>query len=162
MKPQSRNAQKGATLVVGLIMLVLITLMVTSAFTLSTGNLKSVGNMQVREEAISAANVAIERIISSDAIFFAPEESIEEVGPYTVTVAEPVCVAAIDIASGSSADANPNILIEGGPAAGGIASGFKITYWDISATVDDPTTGAKAEVHQGVKITLPADPDPCA
>lgn len=157
-KPKS---QQGATLVVGLILLVLITLMVTSAFTLSTGNLKSVGNMQMREEAISAANVAIERIISSDAIFFAPAASTITVGSYSVAVAAPICVASVVIKDYTSADVNPNVLIEGGPASGGSASGYKITYWDITATVDDTVTGAKAEVHQGVKIALPASPEPC-
>lgn len=162
MNTLTAKSQQGATLVVGLIMLVLITLMVTSAFTLSTGNLKSVGNMQVREEAISAANVAIERLISSDAIFLAPAGSTVSVAPYTVTIAAPVCVASVAIKSGTSADTNPNVLIEGGPAASGSATGYKVTYWDITATVDDATTGAKAEVHQGVKITLPASPEPCA
>ena len=57
MRPiASRHSQRGITLFVGLIMLVLITLMVTSAFTLSTSNLKSVGNMQARDEAIAAAD----------------------------------------------------------------------------------------------------------
>ena len=60
-----RAAQRGATLVVGLIMLVLITVMVTSAFTLSSSNLKSVGNMQARDEAIAAGNRAIEQISAS-------------------------------------------------------------------------------------------------
>lgn len=158
-KPKS---QQGATLIVGLIVLVLITLMVTSAFTLSTGNLKAVGNMQVREEAIAAANVAIERTIGSDAIFLAPAATTVSVPPYNVTIAAPVCVASVEIKSGTSADTNPNVLIEGGPAASGSATGYKITYWDIRATVDDTTTGAKAEVHQGIKITLPASPEPCA
>lgn len=166
MNTHARRTQQGATLVVGLIMLVLITLMVTSAFTLSTSNLKSVGNMQVREEAIAAANVAVERTISSDAIFFAPAASTISVPPYDVTIAAPVCVASIEIKSGTSADSNPNVLIEGGPAGSGsgtgTGTGYKITYWDIKATVNDTTTGARAEVHQGVKITLPASPEPCA
>lgn len=162
MNTHARRTQQGATLVVGLIMLVLITLMVTSAFTLSTSNLKSVGNMQVREEAIAAANVAVERTISSDAIFFAPAASTISVPPYDVTIAAPVCVASIEIKSGTSADSNPNVLIEGGPAASGSGTGYKITYWDIKATVNDTTTGARAEVHQGIKITLPASPEPCA
>ncbi|MDT3669280.1 MAG: PilX N-terminal domain-containing pilus assembly protein [Aromatoleum sp.] len=162
MNTHPPRSQQGATLVVGLIMLVLITLMVTSAFTLSTSNLKSVGNMQVREEAIAAANVAIERTISSDAIFFAPAASTVSIPPYSVTIAAPVCVASIEIKSGTSADSNPNVLIEGGPSGSGSAAGYKITYWDISAIVDDTTTGARAEVHQGIKITLPSSPDPCA
>jgi Tfp pilus assembly protein PilX len=56
--------QRGVTLVIGLIMLVLITLMVISAFMLSNTNLKAVGNMQFRDEAIAAANVAIERSLA--------------------------------------------------------------------------------------------------
>lgn len=161
MKPPSVSRQQGATLVVGLILLVIITLMVTTAFTLSSGNLKAVGNMQVRDEATAAANVAIERIISTDSIFFNPVASTTSVGPYTVTVAAPVCTGEVEIKAGSSADPNANMLVEGSPAGSGSASGYKVTYWDITATVDDSTTGARAEVHQGVKITLPADPDPC-
>ena len=63
--PVTRRAQRGATLIVGLIMLVLLTLVATSAFMLSTGNLKAVGNMQFRNEATAAANMAIEQMISS-------------------------------------------------------------------------------------------------
>lgn len=153
--------QRGATLVVGLILLVLITLIVTSAFNLSTGNLKAVGNMQTRDEAVAAANVAIERVISTDAIFFAPAAKTESVGPYSVSVAAPVCISSVSIKDYTSADTNPNVLIEGGPGGGGSATGFVVTYWDITATVNDTTTGARAEVHQGVKITLPASPTPC-
>ena len=59
------RAQRGVTLIIGLIMLVLITLMVTTAFMLSNTNLKAVGNMQFRDEAIAAANVATEDVLSS-------------------------------------------------------------------------------------------------
>ena len=50
----------GAALVVGLIMLVLITIMLITALNLGTSSFRSVGNMQFRNEAIAAANVAIE------------------------------------------------------------------------------------------------------
>jgi len=63
--PITLRAQRGATLIVGLIMLVLITLMVTAAFMISTGNLKAVGNMQFRNEAIAAANAASEEVLNS-------------------------------------------------------------------------------------------------
>ncbi len=49
-----RDRQRGATLIVALIMLAIITLVVIGGFTLSTSNLKSVGNMLVREEAVAA------------------------------------------------------------------------------------------------------------
>jgi len=158
------RSQRGATLIVGLIMLVLITLVVSSAFMLSTTNLKSVANMQYRDEAIGAANAAIEQVISSDAIFFAPAAQAIVVGDYSVNVAAPVCLYAKEVATSSSNDANPNLHIEGGGGGGGGGGGvpgFLDTYWDIAATVDDPLSEARVVTHQGIKITLPADPNPC-
>jgi len=64
--PVALRAQRGATLVIGLIMLVLITLMMTSAFMLSSGNLRAVGNMQFRSEAMAAANLAIEQVLGTE------------------------------------------------------------------------------------------------
>ncbi|MEK7736556.1 MAG: hypothetical protein AAB319_02190, partial [Pseudomonadota bacterium] len=42
--------QRGATLVIGLIMLVLLTLMAVSSFNLGKSNLQIVGNMQFRNQ----------------------------------------------------------------------------------------------------------------
>ncbi|MGZ5194757.1 MAG: pilus assembly PilX family protein, partial [Ramlibacter sp.] len=57
--------QQGAVLVISMIMLIIIALVVVSAFTLSTSNLKSVGNLQSRSEAVTAANSAIETVITN-------------------------------------------------------------------------------------------------
>ena len=155
--------QRGATLIVGLIMLVLITLVVSSAFMLSTTNLKAVGNMQYRDEAIAAANAAIEQVISSDAIFFAPAARPGvEVGDYKVDVAAPECLYVADVAVATSNDTNPTVHSEdaSGKGTGGVP-GFLDTYWDIAATVQDGVTGARVTTHQGVKITLPDQPNPC-
>lgn len=156
------HRQKGVTLVIGLIMLVLITLVVTTAFMISHSNLKSVGNMQFREEALAAANAAIESVISTDAIFFAPVQKTETVAGYMVTVDAPECMYAVDVVDKSGADPNPNILIEdAGGTGGGGASGYQDTYWNIRAVVEDAVTGASVEAHQGIRITLPANPNPC-
>jgi hypothetical protein len=156
------RSQRGATLIVGLIMLVLITLVVSSAFMLSSTNLKSVGNMQYRDEALSAANAAIEQVISSDAIFMAPAMQTITVGDYSVTVAAPVCLYSTDVVTSTSNDANPNIHSESsGGVSGGAAPGYLDTYWDIAASVNDGMTGASVTTHQGIKITLPSDPNPC-
>jgi len=151
--------QRGATLLTGLIMLLLFTLMVSGAFTLSGVNLKAVNNAQLRSEATAAANSAIEQVISTATTFTNPVAKTIIVGPDTVSVA-PVCLRAIDVESASSADPNANILIDGGPAAGG-ATGYQETYWNIAATVNDVASGVNVVVNQGVKITLPANPDPC-
>lgn len=58
------QSQRGATLVIALIMLVLLTLFAISALNTSTTNLKVVGNMQARTEAFNAAQQAIDTVIS--------------------------------------------------------------------------------------------------
>lgn len=64
MKIHSPNRQRGVTLLVGLVMLVLMTLLAISAFNLGRGNLQIVGNMQNRNDNYNAAKEALEEIIS--------------------------------------------------------------------------------------------------
>lgn len=146
--------QRGATLIVGLIMLVLITLMVTSAFMLSNTNLKAVGNMQFRDEAIAAANVAIERIVSDDftlAPWAATKTEIVDIGGavYTVQLAEPTCLKAVGIKLLPKTDPDYATCLAG---EGAILC--YETVWEVEATVS-PTgaaaaTGAVATVKQGI------------
>ena len=56
MKRLARSSETGATLVVSLIMLVLITLMILAALAIGSANFKTVTNMQFRDEAVAAAN----------------------------------------------------------------------------------------------------------
>ena len=156
------NRQRGASLIVGLIMLALITLMMLTAFNLSSGNLKTVGNLQAREEATAAANAALEQVISTPAIFSATVPTPITVGSYVVSVDVPECLYATPVSDSTSGDQNPNIFNQAGGAGGGVgASGFLDTYWDVKATVTDGLSGANVEVHQGIRITLAANPDPC-
>ncbi|RPJ45090.1 MAG: hypothetical protein EHM16_13740 [Betaproteobacteria bacterium] len=148
----SPRAQRGATLVVGLIMLVLITLMVTSAFMLSTGNVRAVGNMQFRSEAMAAANMAIEQVLGSP-FTTAPgaehiEVDIDNDGDtdYEVELATPTCIRAT-VALPANAS---SILL--GPAMS-TASHWN-TVWDIDAEVNDPVTGASIRIRQGVRVLL--------
>lgn len=148
----SRHSQRGVTLFVGLIMLVLITLMVTTAFTLSNTNLKSVGNMQVRDEAIAAANQAIDQVLSSSFYTVTGTQDIDvdinndALTDYVVHIATPVCIrASIDSAAVISS-------VTLGTAMSS-ASNWN-TLWDIEATVDDAKTGAKTTVRVGTRVLL--------
>lgn len=149
--------QRGVTLVIGLIMLVLITLMVISAFMLSNTNLKAVGNMQFRDEAIAAANVAIERIVSDDftlapAAYDGPQDvDIDNDGTadYTVDVAIPTCIKSVGIKLLPVTDPDYSKCIAGE----GVILCYE-TMWEIEATVS-PTkaaaaTGAVASIKQGI------------
>ncbi len=62
-----RREQRGISLVVGLIMLVLLTLLAISAFHASNVNLRIAGNMQVRQEILAAAQTATEAVLSTPA-----------------------------------------------------------------------------------------------
>jgi len=59
------RSQRGSTLFIGLVMLVILTMFAVSSLNSSTINLKVVGNMQSRSEALNAAQEAIETTIST-------------------------------------------------------------------------------------------------
>lgn len=158
----SLGTQRGATLVVGLIMLLLITLMVSSAFMLSTTNLKSVGNMQFKEESIAAANVAIEQVLSSP--FTTDPNALDNT---TINA---------DINNDGTTDYVVGFNVENGMhpltciravQAPTTSSETKCdvehpcdvplyfnTVWDINATVTDAANGASVRVRQGVRVLL--------
>ena len=143
--------QRGATLVVALIVLTLITLLVVNAFTLSSSNLKAVGNMQARDESVAAANQAIELVISSS---FTDAPVAQEVNvdinkdgtnDYTVAIALPKCIKAIEVPNPDKCDENLKALC---------AENNWHTEWDVQATVGDAASGASVVVNQGVRVKL--------
>jgi len=139
------NAQRGATLVVGLIMLVLITLMVTTAFMLSNTNLKAVGNMQFRDEAIAAANAAIETVLSTSIKGTTTKVDIGGVN-YDVVVATPTCIRTTLADAGTKSSLSLPLAMSSGRIWN--------TIFDVEATVNDPRSGASVLIHQGVRTQL--------
>lgn len=148
--------QRGSTLIVTLIMLVLMTVLVGSTFTLASTNLKSVTNNQLHDEAIAAANAAIEQVISSPFTNAPAAEVInvdinnDGVTDYTVQFPAPTCVSASTVTSTSSPPSSlslPNAFNAAGAT-------FYDTVWDIDAQVTDVASGASAQVHQGVRVLL--------
>jgi len=148
------NAQRGAALIVGLIMLVLVTIMLLAALTLSTSGFRSVSNMQFREEAIAAANRAIDQVISSNFTAVPASEEIEvDIDAdgnidYTVVIDEPQCVTATE-----AFGADPSSLSL--PTAMTVSSTWN-TVWDIRATVapESNAGGAAVVVRAGVRALI--------
>ena len=64
--PRGPARQRGATLVVALVFLVLMSLFAVQAFLSSSTELRIVGNMQARQEGIAAAQVAIEQALEGN------------------------------------------------------------------------------------------------
>lgn len=142
--------ESGSALIVGLIMLLLFTLLVTSAFMMSNTNLKSVGNMQARTEVLSAANFAINQVMSSD---FTKAPKAEQVivdinsdgtDDFTVDMAVPVCLTSKVFAKGEESGTDVQVP----------KSDTYSTLWELQATVDDPMTGANVRVRSGVRVVL--------
>jgi Tfp pilus assembly protein PilV len=154
MRPHTPQSQRGAALVVGLIMLVLVTVMMLAALTLSTSGFRSVSNMQFREEAIAAANRAIDQVISSPFALSPEAETIlvdidnDGDNDYSVDIDTPVCISA---AQAFGADPSS----EGLPPSMTVSSTWN-TVWDIRATVnpDENAGGASVVVRAGVRYLL--------
>lgn len=150
----TQRTQRGAALVISVIMLVLITLLVITALNLATSGFRSVSNTQFRDEATAAANVAIQQVIGSN---FTAAPAAQDLGvdldndgddDYVVNVAMPTCIFA-DQASGS----DPSSLSL--PVTMTAASTWN-TVWDIDATVaPESNVGAAAvRVRAGVRVLL--------
>lgn len=144
-----RNAayrQRGTSLLLSLVMLVVLTLLVVSAIRMSNTNLKTVGNMQVKNEAIAASQQAIEQVMSSVDNFYAPAQKTipvdingDGVADYTVTTSPPGCI---------------NMVPAPGYSVDFAASAPQDSYWDIKAVVTDTRTGASATLHQGARVRM--------
>ena len=168
---QPWRRERGATLVIGMIMLVLLTLFVIAAVNMSTINLRVMGNTQARNEAIGAAQQAIEQVITTDfpknpvASTITVDVTGDGTSDYSVAIAIPACLNSIPIkvteldatdvvndgpCFGSIAGMTTGIVGSGGIGIGG-NSYCSNTQWDVQATVTDQTGSNSATVvHQGV------------
>jgi hypothetical protein len=146
-----QKRETGAVLVVSLIMLTIITLVVTSAYNMSTTNLQSVGNMQFRNEALTSANLAIDQVLSSP---FTDSPTAEDINididnsgttDYIVNISLPTCM---EITQAST----PALSSLSLPTMSGSASWDSV--WEIEATVTDANSGVAVQIRSGVKVRL--------
>ena len=150
----SLGLQRGATLLVSLIMLVVLTLFAVAGFNLSSINLKIAGNFQQQRLLEAVAQQEIEQIISTSTPFRS------DVLPANQTL----CAnGSLGCASGYNAGGY-NVIVSA-PKCNywGTAKGYtkKIgeltpedTDWELRAASTDALTGAQATVSQGVRMRL--------
>ena len=176
------RSQRGATLFIALVMLVLITLFATSALTSSTISLKVVRNMQSRSEALNATQQAIETVISSPLFIANPANAVlnpcgaantlctdvtgSGTTDYTTRLnPAPSCVSVRSIRVSELNLTNTEDL---GCAAGqaqqfgvaGTVTGDSLcanSMWDITAETTGTNTAARVTVSQGVGVRISAD-----
>jgi type II secretory pathway pseudopilin PulG len=165
--------QAGATLVVSMIMLLILTLLVVSAIRSSTTNLRIAGNMQVQGEVAAAAQQAVEQVIDGDFTTVPSEQNIPVsmgVADYTVNVTKPTCSNTEPVALDElkKDDANDQLCFgDSDPLPVVDSSGKQITtpskcnkqVWEVRASVTDSNTGANTSVVQGVakRTYVPTD-----
>ena len=149
------RSQRGAvTIFICMMMLIFITLMVVTAYTMSTVNLQSVGNAQVRDEAIAAAQSVIERVVASPFATLpngpanaAIDDGLgvdindDGVDDYIVTMEAPVCVRF----TRANTSIGVSVTLPGMSAVDAWN-----TVWDLDATATNTATGAQVRVRQGV------------
>ena len=177
LKPQS-----GTTLVVSLIILVLLAFLGLSAYHTSVTDLKSSGNMQARNEALNAAQQAIETAISTPQFVTTPTNALpapcgaanvfcsdhdgDGVAEYTARlVPAPSCIGnkVIKVIELNVTDPEDLGCTVGQAQQFGIAGavgGDSIcanTTWNVTAEAKSESSGAKVTVSQGVGIRVGVD-----
>jgi Tfp pilus assembly protein PilX len=131
--------QRGAVLLVSLIILMIITLFVMSSANMSTSDLRTVGNFQSKLAISQDAQQAIETVLSSVTSFTSPAVRNFTINGVAVVTSAPACLGT-SIAAGYTAVNNITLYD---------------TNWSVTATATDPITGATATITQGVRIRLP-------
>jgi hypothetical protein len=170
--------QEGATLVIALIMLAVITLLAVSTLSTTNMNLKVVGNMQSRGEALHAAQQAIETVISTPQFIATPANAVlnpcgaantlctdlnGDGTPEYITRLNPApsCVSVKVI---KASELNLSSAEDLGCSAGqaqqfGVASGDSLcanTVWDITAETSSTFSRTKVTVTQGIAVRVSA------
>jgi Tfp pilus assembly protein PilX len=172
----SRRSQRGATLMIAMIFLVILTLIVVSSIKVTNVNTRIVGNMQVQKEAQAAAQQGIETVISSDFTKLPAPSTVsvdindggQAASTYAVSVAAPECTSVKPIKlselDASNADDVPcyasgaaqNTGIEGAGANGN--SMCSNSNWDVNATATAPAVATTATTtHQGIAVRVSLD-----
>lgn len=65
-RPARRTAQRGAVLMIGMVMMLMLTLVAIGLIRLSMRHTQVVNNEQVRAEAVTAANYALDNVLNKD------------------------------------------------------------------------------------------------
>jgi Tfp pilus assembly protein PilX len=174
--------QDGATLVIALIMLVVITLLAVSSLSTTNMNLKVVGNMQSRGEALHATQQAIETVISTPQFIANPANALlnpcgtsntlctdlngDGTPDYTTRLnPAPSCVTVKAIKAselnlsnaedlGCSAGQAQQFGVAGAPSGESLCAN---TAWDITAETNATVSRTRVTVTQGVVVRINAD-----
>jgi type II secretory pathway pseudopilin PulG len=173
------HRQRGMTLVVTMLFMVVISMLAISGFNSSTTNMRVTGNMVVKQEAMSAAQSVIEDTISSSqfttdpvavaAAVYDVDLDGDAIADYQARITPaPVCqrvavikvaeldpAVAADLACMASSAAAFSGIDDASMAASGGDSLCASSEWNVRATVSDARTGASVAINQGIAVRIP-------
>jgi Tfp pilus assembly protein PilX len=172
--------QRGATLIIGLVMLILVTMLTLAGLKMGKADTEIVANSQQRMQAMAAAQAAIEQVTSRPQFTQTPADAIAtacvEAGvrlPNTVCIdfygdgvakvkvtvtptcaqAKPIPNASLDLTQADDAACSLGVSQSFGIAgASNNNSMCAAALWDLQSVASDPIGGAKASINQGVSI----------
>lgn len=180
MKSHAFHRQRGMTLFVALVMLVLISLLAMSTFNLGKSSIQVVNNMQNRDQSIAASRRTLDEAISSNRFFDTPQDALasfcgtanhrchdingDGVNDIVTTLSRPSCIKVrtvqtreLDLNNDEDAGCAVGVqqgqsgLIGGKPGNSLCAD----TTWEMTASSEDSQTQTKVEVVQGVGVRVP-------
>jgi Tfp pilus assembly protein PilX len=183
MKSTRLQRQRGVTLVVALVMLVVITMLAMTTFNLGKSSIQVVGNMQSRDEGISAARQVIDEALSNRLFFESPDNTLNQPcsGPNsrcfdfngdgkidvtTVLTPSPACVKHRTIKvkeldyDKSEEDRNCSVGESGDPSVQGADTNNSLcanSTWELTAVSTDAVTETRVDVVQGVNVRVSTD-----
>ena len=174
-----RRSNRGSSLFVGLIMLLLMTLMTVAAFNMGRTSFDVVANMQQKDAAVASANDAIQEALSTTRMFQTPDTvfltpckgantrcfDVNGDGKDDITVTltpKPACVVAQTIKNNNLnlSDAQDAGCIVGAQQNYGIVgavTGDSLcadSVWEINAQSVDNATNAQTTVTEGVAVRV--------
>lgn len=170
----SAKKQQGATLIISLIMLMVVTMLVVYSMRSGNTNLRIAGNMQFQAEAYAATEVGIEQLIeqirATDLISKIPAQTIPvslNGLQYNVQAAAPgKCLMEVTVLNDSLKDTpedqpcrseiGKDIILgfDGKPITA--PSECKNQLWELRADVIDSMSGARLTQIQGLTVRVPA------
>lgn len=171
-----RRSQRGITLILSLIMLMLLTMIGLTTLNIGKGDLQLVDNAQQRSLALDSAQAIIDQVVSSPTFQNAPTTVLDNSNcPASVSAPSnsrcndvygdgriivlvtlspaPRCLQAIPISCGGglTEDRQDSFGVAGAPASVSSGSCYE-ALWEISAVATEIKSGAQAVVTQGVKL----------
>lgn len=168
---------KGIVLLQSMILMIMLFLIAIASFNMGRQNTIVAGNMQHKAEVLTAANQAVEEVISATTFIDNPDAALSgNTATYdvngdgnddiTVTLSPRPCVKKAQTIKNSELDltnandlactlgASQNLGVEGATSGNSLCVN---SIWEITAVAEDLATGGQVEVTTGVGVRISAD-----